>query len=142
MTILKPAAESKFSVCCVWAHPTTRAIKANAEARLNPLKICFTAFLFSWLIAWSQFDGPLFDIAGANQRVKEFSTIERLLFLGESSKGQVKCRLLLRARSPSAGILRRVACGAVSVSATAKGAVHRCNSGSPFRVTSASPGDL
>jgi hypothetical protein len=84
MTILKPAAESKFSVCCVWAQPATRAIKAKAEARLNPLKICFTAFLFSWLIAWSQFDGPLFDIAGANQRVKEFSTFERLLILGES----------------------------------------------------------
>jgi len=45
-------------------------------------------------MAWSQFDGPLFDIAGANQRVKEFSTFERLLFLGESSKGQVKDRLL------------------------------------------------
>ena len=31
-------------------------------------------------MAWSQFDGPLFDIAGANQRVKEFSIFERLLF--------------------------------------------------------------
>ena len=80
MTILKPAAESKFSVCCVWAQPTTKAIKAKAEARLNPLKICFTAFLFSWLMAWSQFDGPLPDIAAANQRVKEFSIFERLLF--------------------------------------------------------------
>jgi hypothetical protein len=51
MTILKPAAESKFSVCCVWAQPTTRVIKAKAEARLNPLKICFTAFCFpDWLL--------------------------------------------------------------------------------------------
>ena len=38
-------------------------------------------------MAWSQFDGPLFDIGGANQRVKEFSTFERRLFLGESSVG-------------------------------------------------------
>jgi hypothetical protein len=54
MTVLKPAAESKFSVCCVWAQPVTRAINAKAETRLKSLKTCFTAFCFpEWLLSLS-----------------------------------------------------------------------------------------
>ncbi len=63
MTVLKLAAEGKFSVCRVWAQPRTRAINAKAEARLKSLKICCTAFCFpDWLLS-DQFDGPLLAIA-------------------------------------------------------------------------------
>jgi len=31
-------------------------------------------------MAWSPFDGPLFDIAGANQQVKEFSPLSAYYF--------------------------------------------------------------
>jgi hypothetical protein len=53
MTVLKPAAESRFSVCCVLAHPTVSAKSATAPIRLNPVNICllFGLCLLS-LIAW------------------------------------------------------------------------------------------
>ena len=46
MTVLKPAAESRFSVCCVLAQPTVSAKSAMAPIRLNPVNICFIAFSF------------------------------------------------------------------------------------------------
>ena len=47
MTVLKPAAESRFSVCCVLAQPTARASSAIAPIRFNPGEfLCFMGFSF------------------------------------------------------------------------------------------------
>jgi hypothetical protein len=76
MTVLKPAAESKFSVCCVWAQPTARATSAKPATRLNPLKICFMGLF------WSRFRLALLGIAGDNQTSQGFSALRRVLVLG------------------------------------------------------------
>src|SRR5271165_2785816 len=46
MTVLNPAAESRFSVCCVSAQPNAMATSAMAPMRFNPVNICFMAFPF------------------------------------------------------------------------------------------------
>jgi hypothetical protein len=47
MTVLKPAVESMFSVCCVLAQPNAMARSAMAPIRFNPVNIFFMAYPFS-----------------------------------------------------------------------------------------------
>jgi hypothetical protein len=48
--VLKPAAESRFSVGCVLAQPTARARSARAPTSLKPVNMCFVSFPFFWLV--------------------------------------------------------------------------------------------
>src|SRR5260221_12999288 len=80
MTVLKPAAESRFSVCWVWAQPATRAIKAKAEKRLKAIKVRFTPFCFPDRLLSLTLMALCLDIVGANLEVKGFSTSKSLLF--------------------------------------------------------------
>ena len=44
MTVLKPAAESRFSVCCVLAQPTASVRSAMTPIRLNAVNMRFMTF--------------------------------------------------------------------------------------------------
>ena len=50
MRDLKPASESRVSVCSVLAQPTARLRNAEAPTILNRVNTCFMAFLFSGLM--------------------------------------------------------------------------------------------